>query len=121
MLGVDWLRSLGPVTFDFKKLQMRFDGKGQAVKPNFLHISATPLVPRSFSEVVKERRMVSLFPVNWALMDIGVVHLHQGSITESISVQTLLQLEKYKLIFQTPTGLPPDKGIANAIDLKEGS
>ncbi|XP_017241605.1 uncharacterized protein LOC135152094 [Daucus carota subsp. sativus] len=129
VLGVDWLGSLGPVTFDFKKLEMRFQ-KGEEMivlqgnqgsdKPRLHQMTADQFV-RSC-----QRQEHGL------LFILDVVHQPAGSLlslqsddgnnnSEGNKKQLHNLLEEYSDIFKAPEGLPPERQIEHSIDLKEGS
>nr|XP_017233486.1 PREDICTED: uncharacterized protein LOC108207560 [Daucus carota subsp. sativus] len=129
VLGVDWLGSLGPVTFDFKRLEMKFQ-KGEEIivlqgnqgsdKPRLHQMTADQFVKSC------ERQEHGL------LFILDVVHQPAGSLlslqseegnnkSEGNKEQLHHLLQEYSDIFKAPEGLPPERQIEHSIDLKEGS
>jgi hypothetical protein len=56
VLGVDWLRTLGPILMDFKELTMQFNQEGQQYKFQGITVgslgSLVPIAWKSFSKKV---------------------------------------------------------------------
>lgn len=132
VLGVDWLGSLGPVTFDFKQLQMQFQHQGQVIT---LQGNQKPGKPRLQQMTVAQFVRSCQRQEHGLMFLLDVVEKPTGSLLsqqmiegaemskECIKFQGLL--EEYDDIFQTPTGLPPQRdiehSIEHSIELKDGS
>jgi hypothetical protein len=102
VLGADWLRTLGPILIDFKYLTMQFDQEGHQYK--FQVIAA------GSPEIISSHRMEKLLKKGHS----GVMsQLHSIQATETPSVSQDLQaiLSKDQLVFSTPQGLPPSRGV----------
>jgi hypothetical protein len=113
VLGADWLRTLGPILRDFKELTMQFDQEGQQYK--FQGITA------GSPEIISSHRMEKLLKKGHS----GVIaQLHAIQATKTPSVPQDLQsiLSKHQVVFSTPQGLPPSRGVHDhSITLVPGS
>jgi hypothetical protein len=102
VLGADWLRTLGSILMDFKYLTMQFDQEGHQYK--FQGITA------SSPEIISSHHMENLLKKGHS----GVIaQLHAIQATETPLVLQDLQaiLSKHQLVFSTPQGLPPSRGV----------
>ena len=93
MLGVDCIRTLGPILMDFKELTMQFDQESHQY--NFQGITT------SSPKIISSHRMEKLLKKCHS----GVIsQLHAIQATETPSVLQDLQaiLSKHQLIFSTP-------------------
>jgi hypothetical protein len=102
VLGADWLRTLGPILMDFKELTMQFDQEGHQYK--FQGITT------SSPEIISSHCMENLLKKGHS----GVIaQLHAIQATKTPSVPQDLQdiLSKHQLVFSTPQGLPPSRGV----------
>jgi hypothetical protein len=102
VLGVDWLRTLGPILMDFKELTLQFDQEGHQYKFQGI-IFGSP-------EVISSHRMEKLLKKG----HYGVIaQLHAIQATETPPVLQDLQalLSKHQMVFSTPQGLPPSHGV----------
>jgi hypothetical protein len=98
VLGVEWLRTLGPILMDFQNLTMQLDQGGHKYK--FQGITT------GSPEVINSHRMEKLFKKNHS----GVItQLHAIQAIESPPVPQDLQalLSEHQIVFSTPQGLPP--------------
>jgi hypothetical protein len=113
VLGVEWLRTLGPILMDFQNLTMQFDQGGH--KHKFQGITA------GSPEIISSHRMEKLLNKGHS----GVIaQLHAIQATEIPPVPQDLQalLSKHQTIFSTPQGLPPSRGVHDhSIPLVPGS
>lgn len=128
VLGVDWLGSLGLVTFDYKNLTLQFEYKGQKVtlqgkahggKPRLQQMSA-----KAFVRSCQRQGNGFLYVFNHTtqpqvseMKDVGREPTKLAK--EQVQLQSLLQ--EYEDIFKPPVGLPPNRSIEHSIELKEGS
>jgi hypothetical protein len=102
VLGVDWLRTLGPILMDFKELTMQFDQEGHQYKFQGITIGSP--------EIISSHRMEKMLKKGHS----GVIsQLHAIPATETPSVPQDLQaiLSKHQMVFSTPQGLPPSCGV----------
>jgi hypothetical protein len=113
VLGVDWLRTLGPILMDFKDLTMQFDQEGHQYK--FQGITT------GSPEIISSHRMENMLKRG----HFGVIaQLHATQEIETPLVPQDLQaiLYKHQLVFSTPQGLPPSRGVHDhSIPLAPGS
>jgi hypothetical protein len=102
VLGSDWLRTLGPILMGFKELTMQFNQEGHQYK--FQGITA------GSNEIISSHRMENLLKKGHS----GVIaQLHAIQAIETPSVPQDLQaiLSTHQLVFSTPQGLPPSRGV----------
>lgn len=128
VLGVDWLGSLGKVTFDYKRLTLEFQYKGQMI---ILQGNSQSLKPRiqqmtakAFIKSCQRQGNGFLYLINEVCQPTGALNsLQELNTTEALDKPKQLQalLHEYEDIFQPPTGLPPHRPIEHNIDLKEGA
>jgi hypothetical protein len=113
VLGVEWLRTLGPILMDFQNLTMQFDQGGH--KHKFQGITA------GYPEIISSHRMEKLLKKGHS----GVIaQLHAIQATEIPPVPQDLQalLSKHQTVFSTPQGLPLSRGVHDhSIPLVPGS
>jgi hypothetical protein len=102
VLGVDWLRNLGPILMDFKALTMQFDQKVHQYKFQGITVGS--------SEVISSHRMEKLLKKGHSSV---IAQLHAIQETETLPVLQDLQalLYKHQMVFSTPQGLPPSCGV----------
>jgi hypothetical protein len=102
VLGAEWLRTLGPILMDFKELTMQFQHEGQRYQFQGL-IAGSP-------EIISSHHMKNLLKTGH--FDI-IAQLHSIQAVETPSVHPDLQaiLSKHQVVFSTPHGLPPSRGV----------
>ncbi|KAL5714819.1 hypothetical protein ACHQM5_016726 [Ranunculus cassubicifolius] len=120
VLGVQWLRGIGPVTLDFTRLIMLFQHQGQTVivqgctspkpcKLNFMSANALSKYTKANPNCI----MGLLFAIQEEPLNTT------GSEELPTAVQELLL--EYADLFQEPNSLPPSRAYDHAIRLKEGT
>ena len=102
VLGADWLRTLGPILMDFKELTMQFDEEGHQYK--FQGITASSL------EIISSHRMEKLLKKGHSSV-IAQLHAIQSTKTPSVLQDLKSILSKHEVVFSTPQGLPPSRGV----------
>jgi hypothetical protein len=102
VLGADWLRTLGPILMDFKALTMQFNQEGHQYK--FQGITA------SSPEVISSHRMEKLLKKGHSGV-IAQLHAIQATNTPPMSHDLQALISKHQMVFSTPQGLPPSRGI----------
>jgi hypothetical protein len=113
VLGVDWIRTLGPILMDFKDLTMQFDQEGHQYK--FQGITA------GSPEIISSHRMEKLLKKGHYSV-IAQLHAIQAIETPSAPQDLQAILSKHQLVFSTPQGLPPSHGVHDhSIPLVPGS
>lgn len=123
VLGIHWLSQLRPVVWDFAKLSMQFQYKGEKVK--LRGIAQKKLKSTQSQKINKllhpsgELAMLQLIPV-------AVGHTPQISTLaadQKVHSPGLIDvLEQYSEVFKEPQGLPPVREqFDHKIPLKEGT
>nr|XP_017226343.1 PREDICTED: uncharacterized protein LOC108202460 [Daucus carota subsp. sativus] len=109
VLGVDWLGSLGLVTFDYKRLILQFLYKGQEV---VLQGNSQPLKPRiqqmtakAFVRSCQRQGHGFLYMINEVCQAPGLLHSAQGLSADGSAENEELPnlLLEYEDIFKAPT------------------
>ncbi|XP_070681796.1 uncharacterized protein [Malus domestica] len=118
VLGAQWLRTLGPILWDFDKLKMEFT----LGKKHYCLSSSPPSAPTSISTSQVEK-LLSQGPFGVVLFFIEPET--QVAIVGDLTVlqQTELDglLSRFASVFQAPTTLPPSRSHDHRIPLLEGS
>jgi hypothetical protein len=102
VLGADWIRMLGPILMDFKELTMQFDQEGHQYK--FQGITTSSL------EIISSHRMENLLKKGHSGV-IAQLHAIQATKTPSVPQDLQAILSKHQVVFSTPQGLPPSRGV----------
>ena len=102
MLGVDWLRNLGPILMDFKALTMQFNQEGHQYK--FQGITVGSL------EVISPHRMEKILKKGHSGV-ITQIHAIQATKTPPVPHDLQALVSKLQMVFSTPQGLPPSHGV----------
>ena len=113
VLGVEWLRTLGPILMDFQNLTMQFDQGGHQYKFQGITVGSP--------EVISSHRMEKLLKKGHSSV---IAQLHAIQATETPLVPQDLQalLSKHQTVFSTPQGLSPSRGVHDhSIPLVPGS
>ena len=128
VLGVDWLGSLGPVTFDFTKLLLQFhqgdklvtlQGNDKSTKPQLQQMSAVEFV-RSCER--QEHGFLYVLFAEPQPQETGMEESATEAVTTPAQKEKLKQLlSEYEDIFKQPDQLPPHRDIEHSIELKEGA
>nr|KYP49349.1 Retrovirus-related Pol polyprotein from transposon 17.6 [Cajanus cajan] len=114
VLGVQWLKSLGPVTTDYTSLTMRFHSLGQPVDLN----ADVPLKPTDVSAQQLKRLMQT--HATSALFHLTITPNPQPIAPFPNSAVSAL-LTKYATLFETPNHIPPPRLINHYIHLLPNS
>jgi hypothetical protein len=102
VLGADWLRTLDPIHMDFKALTIQFDQEGHQYK--FQGITA------GSPEVINSHRMEKLLKKGHSGV-IAQLHAIQAIETPPVPQDLQALLSKHQMVFSTPQGLPPSRGV----------
>ncbi|KAA8529633.1 hypothetical protein F0562_034267 [Nyssa sinensis] len=114
VLGAQWLRTLGPLLWDFSKLQMQFQLKGQTIiwqglSPSINKIVGEAAIRRDICKkkegILLQLNSLDAQPLSHIIMDTRLQPL----------------LEEYHDIFEEPSGLPPRRAHDHKIPLLLGS
>ncbi|XP_035546666.1 uncharacterized protein LOC118348677 [Juglans regia] len=114
VLGVQWLESLGPITWDFSKFLMTSMLEGKTIE--FKGLKLNPSVVEDGQNLLKG----TLAKGKGILLQIvGEGKVEQNS--EVLEEQFSELLEEFKEVFNEPQGLPPPRAHDHQIVLKEGT
>jgi hypothetical protein len=102
ILGADWLRTLGPILMDFKALTMKLDQEGHQYK--FQDIIVGSL------EVISSHRMEKMLKKGHFGV-IAQLNVIQATKTPPVLHDLQALLSKHQMVFSTPQGLPPSRGV----------
>jgi hypothetical protein len=102
VLGVDWLRILGPILMDFKALTMQFDQEGHQYKFQGIIVGSPEVISSHHIEKLLKKGHSSV-----------ISQLHAIQATKTTPVLHDLQdlLYKHQMVFSTPQVLPPSHGV----------
>ncbi|PNX92266.1 retrotransposon-related protein [Trifolium pratense] len=126
ILGIQWLKSLGPILWDFDKLQMEFTTQGRKF---VLRGAKTPSIKlvnnKSFAHAVQNGAELCLMTLNThvPVFDVPtclILSTADGSGCTPPLIDQLLHV--FQDIFTEPSSLPPHRvGFDHKIPLKDGS
>lgn len=125
VLGVQWLQTLGPITWDFKQLTMKFTVGPKRVMLHGIHPDSVRAVKvEKLNKIKAEAIQLSMLCVSYE-EDASALSL-SALTTESLPSQQDVSIDKllgeYPDVFAEPTGLPPFRDHHNhKISLMEGS
>ncbi|XP_027171876.1 uncharacterized protein LOC113771497 [Coffea eugenioides] len=112
ILGVDWMKSYSPITFDFKKLHLSFEKEGEQVVLRGDSNTANVRMQQGLSahKYVKHK-------IRKALQQSCMVQIHNSQVMSVPDSLTKL-LAKYDDVFAEPKSLPPNRCHDHQIPLK---
>ncbi|CAJ2675682.1 unnamed protein product [Trifolium pratense] len=126
ILGIQWLKTLGPIVWDFEKLQMEFSQQGRKFVLRGAKTSSLKVVNnKSFSQVVKtgvDMCFLSLAE-NGAHLFMPTCNLFDAA-DPALPFPSLLDhlLQQFDDIFSEPSTLPPPRpSFDHKIPIKEGT
>jgi hypothetical protein len=126
ILGIQWLKSLGPILWDFDKLQMEFSTHGRKVVLRGAKTPSLKLINnKSFAKVLQQGAELCFLSVTQedSALFMPTCHALQSSdcpVSLPASIEQLLIC--YADIFAEPSILPPSRpGFDHLIPLKEGA
>ena len=92
VLGVEWLRTLGPILMNFKELTMQFDHEGQQYKFQGITVGSP--------HIISSHHMENILKGNFSI----IAQVHSIHAIETCFVPQDLQsiLSKHQVIFSTP-------------------
>ena len=93
LLGVEWIRNLGPILMDFKDLTMQFDQEGQQYKFQGITIGSVDIISSHRMEKLRKKGHFGV-----------IAQLRSIQATETPSEPQDLQsiLTKHQVVFSTP-------------------
>nr|GEV50805.1 transposon Ty3-G Gag-Pol polyprotein [Tanacetum cinerariifolium] len=110
VLGVQWLKTLGPIEFDFNNLTMEFHIAGSHHKLKGLKASEL--------SALKSHELMGICDAALLLQIILVLPQVQPEISSSLAIQKVLT--DFCKVFQEPSGLPPPRLHDHSIPLLPG-
>lgn len=126
VLGMQWLRTLGPCLHDHDALTMEFQWKGKKVKLEGVSDSATTHVTFSqLSSMIGGRAVSCLFRVLARPMECE--SNSRGAENEVSKLEATLPdegkgiIRRFEEVFREPTQLPPARNVDHRIYLQPGS
>jgi hypothetical protein len=103
VLGVEWLRTLGPITMDYQELYMRFTQDSHPYTLRGLQAGSPKIISSHGMEKLLKKGHHCL------IAQFNVIQVtDQASQVVPPSLQLIL--EKYPKVFEVPTTLPPSRG-----------
>jgi hypothetical protein len=126
ILGVQWLQSLGPILWDFDKLQMEFTIDGRKTLLRGAKTTAVKLISNeALNQAVDNGAELCFLQLDHMspqfIIPPCTMH-HQGNPIPSVLPEIQSLLDHYAAIFKEPTNLPPLRmGFGHKIPLKENS
>lgn len=126
ILGIQWLKSLGPILWDFDKLQMEFTTQGRKFVLRGAKIPSVKLINnKSFAHAVQTGAELCFLTMHnhVPVMDVPTcLLLNTADSSDCIPPIIDQLLQDFSDIFTEPTSLPPHRvGFDHKIPLKEGS
>ncbi|XP_026378016.1 uncharacterized protein LOC113272389 [Papaver somniferum] len=113
VLGVHWLRTLGPITWDFSKLTMHFQNQDKEVFLQGTNSASIRLLDATPMQQLLSKESYAIF------LQITSVISSTPSVRHSPEIQQLLH--EFSDIFETTTSLPPERIHDHRIPLVSGS
>jgi hypothetical protein len=117
ILGVQWLSTLGPITTNYKTMEMSFIEEGGR-KVVLRGIIGNP------AKVVTAKRMEAIFrrdEIVYAAECRIITHKdEQGKVHYTPEIKEILD-RHHKVSGPIPLGVPPDRGFEHIIELEEGA
>lgn len=113
VLGTQWLCTLGPIIWDFSKLQMRFTIEGKEVEFKGLSTPPNKVVDHFQIQAEAKKKKKGIIVQVYAVGENNTI-----KIPVSNEVQQLL--DKYQEVINEPKGLPPSRDQDHRIPLQAG-
>ncbi|GAV77541.1 hypothetical protein CFOL_v3_21012 [Cephalotus follicularis] len=108
VLGAQWLSTLGPILWDFSKLQMSFNIDGKEVVLQGLKIPTSMLVDEvQFCKEFKKEKKGILLQINVLTLTTRSGNLVSNDSHGVINKDLGYLLQNYAYLFEEPQGLPP--------------
>jgi len=135
VLGVDWMREVSPICFDFNKLEVTFEKGGRK-------ITLTGKVDSGMCKMISGKRLNKLFKSKWTQVaqlfsihtleeeyeSMGTELYSRGTDEATPTTWEVTQLDtlnellvEFEDLFEEPHSLPPPRPIDHTIALKPGS
>ncbi|GAU28307.1 hypothetical protein TSUD_256350 [Trifolium subterraneum] len=126
ILGIQWLKSLGPILWDFDKLQMEFTTHGKKFVLRGAKVPGFKLINnKSFAQAVQKGAELCFLSISHdaPCLTFPTFHVMQTPELQSPLHPAIADLIlKFEDIFKEPRQLPPPRpGFDHRIPLKEGA
>ncbi|MCH83985.1 Ty3/gypsy retrotransposon protein, partial [Trifolium medium] len=121
ILGIPFLKSLGPILWDFNALQMEFKFNGKrfvlrGAKQNSIKVVSN----KSFNQTLQQGAQLCYLSVDLIQQPNPLCLSLQSDVIIPAEIERLLHL--YADLFENPQGLPPPRpGFDHKLPLKEGT
>ncbi|XP_014522563.1 uncharacterized protein LOC106779047 [Vigna radiata var. radiata] len=120
ILGASWLKTIGPRIADYGALHLKFMWNG-----HFTTLRGEPLVSPECAQLNHIRRMIN----TKSIVEVYSMQLINDSpqsgnifdLPDSMDPELVALLNKYHVVFEPPTALPPSRSHDHSIPLIEGS
>lgn len=123
ILGVQWLKPLSPLLWDFQQEFLQFTWKGKTIKLD--------MAPKPQLKWVDERKMLNVLQKNeespkskFFLVQLRSLEdnheLHNSSLTQGNQEELTELLQEFSEVFKEPSTLPLQRGHDHHIPLKPG-
>jgi hypothetical protein len=112
VLGTQWLRTLGVISWDFEKLSMGFKHQGKQVWLQGI---------KTGQSRIQDNKEFARKPINQGLLLQVIQQPAESLDLQQIPSEIQQVLEQFASIFKEPKGLPPLRGHEHQILLKEGT
>ena len=112
VLGTQWLQSLGPVTFDFGAMWMKFRQNGKVVRFDGVRAATSPTL-QPMSGVPK--------PMEMAYLLLMSPTTPEADPSSGIDPKLYELLTEFSVVFEEPKGLPPKRDSDHRIEIVPGA
>uniref|UniRef100_A0A2N9FIE8 Integrase catalytic domain-containing protein n=1 Tax=Fagus sylvatica TaxID=28930 RepID=A0A2N9FIE8_FAGSY len=119
VLGTQWLRTLGVISWDFEKLEMGFTHQGKKVLLQGMKAGKSSI--QGSKEFARKSPTQGLLLQVSQLTESSDQEPVHPSASQQIPPAIQLVLQQYASVFREPQGLPPLRGHEHQILLKEGT
>ncbi|KAJ7942659.1 Ty3/gypsy retrotransposon protein [Quillaja saponaria] len=125
VLGVQWLSTLGDISWNFKQLTMSFEWQGQRLQlQGMLAQPVTWLKDKDAAVIIHNRDQAMFIQVERAKpngLQLWSIELSKQDTSEVYSSHLNTLLYEFIDVFAEPKSLPPERSFDHSITLKEGS
>ncbi|WVZ21224.1 hypothetical protein V8G54_008546 [Vigna mungo] len=120
ILGACWLKTIGPHIADYDALQLKFIWNGL-----FTTLLGEPLISPECAQLNHIRRMINTKSIaevySMQLINDSPQFGNIFDLLDSMDPELVALLNKYHVVFEPPTALPPSRSHDHSIPLLEGS
>ena len=112
VLGTQWLQSLGPVTFDFGDMWMKFRRNGRVIRFDGVRAATTPTL-QHMNGLPSSREDVYLLLMSPTAPE--------SAPSSGIKPELIELLTEFSAVFEEPKGLPPKRDSDHRIEIIPGA